>query len=357
MNKGPPSKPSRPTAVRLRCSGRPAPTPTMLKMLDVLQMGAWSTGRRRNPPQLRLPRPDPFVILMAQPNKPFAGPCSNGRSIPISVNTRRAARRPLRQRRLDPAAADGVACEETGQARWPSSKRSTGRRPRISSSPARRRPGWSSIAGRTLLRGRLRPAQGQGRSPPGPRARSSGPVSRAAPGSFIVKNTPAVQKAPPGAFGKAASLPSTAAEADALRSRSSRIRASASTSPWSSQDEGWTRYMFDDLGVPQAPPSTTLISRRRRRARRRSRPRSTLARPGSTSIVFAGEPYDLIKTGKVDPASPWARWSRCRPSTRAAGKEGIDNLKALSRRRILVTLERSCKLAPQGFRAACPRTS
>ncbi len=47
-------------------------------------------------------------------------------------------------------------------------------------------------------------------------------------------------------------------------------------------------------------------------------------------IVFAGEDYDLIKNGKVDPTSPWARWFTPLPTEYEGGldKDGVDNLKA-----------------------------
>jgi hypothetical protein len=179
----------------------------------------------------------------------------------------------------------------------------------------------------------------------------TGPGFEAAPGSFIVKNGPAVQKTLSAFLEKTpvAIFPlSDAAAVPKAALKNSRIGLYQSW--WANMDEGWTRYVFDDLGVPY----TTL---------RNTDFKAPKPEKGKTAvkidlkakydvIVFAGEDYDLIKNGKVDPASPWARWFSPLPTEYEGGldKEGVDNLKAFVQNGgILVTLNDACKLAIKEF--------
>ena len=180
----------------------------------------------------------------------------------------------------------------------------------------------------------------------------------AAPGSFLVKNSPAVQKALPAAAGKAAHVTvRPLADAAAVpKSALKNPRIGLYQSWWSSMDEGWTRYMFDDLGIPyttlhnadfKAPKS----DKSKPRTRTRNRPRST-SRPSTTSSSSPASTTICIKTGKIDPSSPWARWFTPLPPEYEGGleKEGVDNLKAfVENGGILVTLNDACKLAFKDF--------
>ena len=82
-------------------------------------------------------------------------------------------------------------------------------------------------------------------------------------------------------------------------------------------DEGWTRYVFDDLGIPY-----TTLHNDDFKAERKGQEGSTSG-PTTTSSSSPTRTADIIKTGKIDPASEWARISRrnFRPNTRAGSKK------------------------------------
>ncbi|MHB8054632.1 MAG: hypothetical protein ACYDH3_05240, partial [Candidatus Aminicenantales bacterium] len=177
----------------------------------------------------------------------------------------------------------------------------------------------------------------------------------AAPGSFIVKNSPAVQKALPALLEKLRTSVYPLADAAAVpKSALKNPRIGLYQSWWSSMDEGWTRYMLDDLGIPY----TTLhnadikVPKSDKTKAKDKEPAKINLNAKYDVIVFAGEYYDLIKTGKIDPSSPWARWFTPLPPEYEGGleKEGVDNLKAfIENGGILVTLNDACKLAIKDF--------
>jgi hypothetical protein len=169
----------------------------------------------------------------------------------------------------------------------------------------------------------------------------------AAAGSFIVKNSPAVQKALPALLEK---RHATAFELDDVAavplSPLKNPRVGLYQSWWSSMDEGWTRFVFDDLGVPY----TTLHNADFKAAKNAKIDLNAKY----DVIIFASENPDIIKTGKIDPASPYARWFTPLPAEYSGGieKEGIDALKAfVEQGGILVTLNEACKLALKEFEA------
>jgi hypothetical protein len=109
---------------------------------------------------------------------------------------------------------------------------------------------------------------------------------------------------------------------------------------WSNMDEGWTRYVFDDLGVP-------YITLRNADFKPTKKEKLNLKSKYDV-IVFPSENVDLIKTGKLDPSSPWARYFTPNPPEYAGGieKEGVEALKAfVEEGGILVTLNETCGLA------------
>jgi len=177
----------------------------------------------------------------------------------------------------------------------------------------------------------------------------------AAEGSFIVKNDPAVQKALPALLEKwhVAAFPLDDA-ASVPKSALKNPRIGLYQSWLSNMDEGWTRYVFDDLGIAyatlhnadfKAPKTDKDKDKAKESAKVDLKAKYDV-------IVFAGEDYDLIKNGKVDPASPWARWFTPLPPEYEGGldKEGVDSLKAfVEKGGILVTLNDSCKLAIKEF--------
>ena len=167
----------------------------------------------------------------------------------------------------------------------------------------------------------------------------------AAAGSFIVKNSPQVQETLPGLLEKwhlqgfaledAASVPK-------FTLKNPRIGLYQS---WrDNMDEGWTRYVFDDLGIP----FTTLHNSDFKAPKKEK----LNLKAKYDVIVFASENAEIIKTGKIDPNSPWARYFTSMPPEYEGGieKEGIEALKAfVEEGGILITLNEACELAFKEF--------
>jgi Zinc carboxypeptidase len=166
------------------------------------------------------------------------------------------------------------------------------------------------------------------------------------PGSFLVKNSPAVQK-------------SLAALSDKLGLKTYGLTdvASIPKAPiknpriglyqsWrSNQEEGWMRFVFDDLGIP----FTTLHND----AFKGTKDKKTDLRAGYDVIVIPDENPDIIKTGKIDPTSEFARYFMGNwPPEYEGGieKEGVEALKAfVETGGILVTMNNACGLAFKEF--------
>ncbi|MGB7293973.1 MAG: M14 metallopeptidase family protein [Candidatus Aminicenantales bacterium] len=167
-------------------------------------------------------------------------------------------------------------------------------------------------------------------------------------GSFLVKNGPGVRKVI-GFMARQGSLPihelTDIAAVSKAAVKNPRIGLYQS---WrSNMDEGWTRYVFDDLGVPY----TTLHND----AFKGAKGKKVDLRADYDVIVFADEDPDVIKTGKRDPSSEYARYfSDNWPPEYEGGieKEGVEALKAfVEGGGILVTLNNACGLAMKEFQA------
>jgi hypothetical protein len=107
-------------------------------------------------------------------------------------------------------------------------------------------------------------------------------------------------------------------------------------------DEGWTRYVFDDLGIP----FTTLHNQDFKGTKKNS------LRAKFDVIVFADENLDVIKTGKPGPSSRYARYIRDLPPEYEGGigKKGVEELKSfVEQGGTLVTLSSACRLAFNEF--------
>jgi hypothetical protein len=168
-----------------------------------------------------------------------------------------------------------------------------------------------------------------------------------AAGSFLIKNSPAVAKALPGLLGRwrldARGLEDVSAVAKSPV-RNPRIGLYQS---WrGSMDEGWTRYIFDDMGIPYAtlhnadfkPPKDAKL----------------ILKDKYDVLVFADESYDIIKTGKPNPNAEYARFmgSANWPPEYEGGidKEGVEALKSfVEQGGILVTLNTACELVFKEF--------
>lgn len=166
-------------------------------------------------------------------------------------------------------------------------------------------------------------------------------------GSFLVKNTPDIQKILPELLNK------WHVEAYGLQDISTipkdplkRHRVALYQSWRSNMDEGWTRYVFDDHGIP----FTTLHNAD---FKGKKKEKVDLISKFDV-IVFADENTDIILTGKPSPTSPYARYySGNTPPDYEGGieKEGVEALKTfVEKGGILVTLNNACGLIFKEFK-------
>jgi hypothetical protein len=168
----------------------------------------------------------------------------------------------------------------------------------------------------------------------------------AAAGSFIVKNTPQVRKALPALLDKwhvrAFGLGNIT---DIPKASLKRFRIGLYQSWRPNMDEGWTRYVFDDLSIP----FTTLHNKDFRGTKKKK----INLRAKFDVIVFADENANIIKTGRRSSSSRYARYySGSTPPEYEGGigKGGVDALKSfVEQGGILVTLNSACGLAFNEF--------
>jgi hypothetical protein len=110
-------------------------------------------------------------------------------------------------------------------------------------------------------------------------------------------------------------------------------------------DEGWTRYVLDDMGIPYATMHNDAF--------KGTKDKKVDLRAGYDVIIFPDEDAEIIKTGKIDPTSEYARYFLANwPPEYEGGieKEGVEALKAfVEAGGILVTLNNACGLAFKEF--------
>jgi hypothetical protein len=170
------------------------------------------------------------------------------------------------------------------------------------------------------------------------------PGLEAAAGSFIVKNSPEVRKALPGLLEKWTLKPAALADLSAVPSAAIRAPRIGLYQSWrGNMDEGWTRYVFDSLGVPYTTMHNDAF-----KPGRKSKSKTVDLRAAYDVIIFADESADIIKTGKPSPASERARFFTSNYPPEYEGgieKEGVDALKAfVEAGGIVVTLNGACEL-------------
>jgi len=156
-----------------------------------------------------------------------------------------------------------------------------------------------------------------------------------AAGSFLIKNTPRVQKILPGLLKKWHIKAYTLEDITEIpKAPLIKHRVGVYQSWRSNMDEGWTRYVLDDFGIPY----TTLHNKDFKGVNLKEK---------FDVLLFADESSDIIKLGKPSPTSRYARYYREIPPEYEGGigKEGIDALKAfVDQGGILVTLNNACGL-------------
>ncbi|MBN1224977.1 MAG: hypothetical protein JXB23_17135, partial [Candidatus Aminicenantes bacterium] len=162
-------------------------------------------------------------------------------------------------------------------------------------------------------------------------------------GSFLIKNTPHAHNILPDLLEKWHVNAYEIKNFEGIpKTRLKKHRVGLYKSWRSNMDEGWTRYVFDDLGIP----FNTLYNKdfkEKREVNLNSR---------FDVLVFADENSDIIKAGKPSRNSPYGRYDTDYPPEYQGGigKEGIEALKTfVEQGGIIVTLNRACGLIFREF--------
>lgn len=169
---------------------------------------------------------------------------------------------------------------------------------------------------------------------------------KAAPGSFLVKNSAKVQKILPSLLDKW-HVPAYGMEnIDKLEKSSLKKPRIGLYQSWrSNMDEGWTRYVLDDFDIPY----TTLHNK----DFKGNKKKQVNLKEKYDVIIFASESPEIIKKGKPSPTSRYARYFTEMPPEYKGGieKEGVEALKTfVEQGGILVTLNNACGLIFEEFK-------
>jgi len=167
----------------------------------------------------------------------------------------------------------------------------------------------------------------------------------AAPGSFIIKNIPDIQKSLPLLLDKWHVPAYTLDDISQIpKSPLKRFRVGLYQSWRANMDEGWTRYALDDLDIPY-----TTLHNKDFKGKKKSKAN---LRAKYDVIVFADENPDIIKEGKPSQDSPYRRYYEFPPEYEGGiGKEGVKALKVfVEQGGICVTLNNACGLIFKEFK-------
>jgi len=165
-------------------------------------------------------------------------------------------------------------------------------------------------------------------------------------GSFIIENTPQVQKEIPSLLEKWHLQAHSLNDISGIEKTPLKRHRVALFQSWrSNMDEGWTRYVLDDLEIP----FTTLHNKDFKGTKKQK----VDLRSKFDVIVFADESPEIIKTGKPSPTSRYGRNYTPGPAEYEGGieKEGVEAIKDfVSKGGILVTLNNACTLVINEFK-------
>jgi hypothetical protein len=169
-------------------------------------------------------------------------------------------------------------------------------------------------------------------------------------GSFLIRNNASVAKVLPGLLERWHLEAQTLDDVSAVAKAPLKNPRIAIYQSWrANQDEGWTRYMFDDMGI-----SYTLLHNADFKPAKGAKETKVNLNDKFDVLLFADEDYSLIKTGKPDPNSEYARYmgSLSWPAEYEGGieKEGVEAVKAfVEKGGLLVTLNGACDLVFKEF--------
>jgi len=167
----------------------------------------------------------------------------------------------------------------------------------------------------------------------------------AAAGSFIIKYDSGVKNALPKLMASLHIQPLEVKDFTTIpKARINKQKIGLYQSWRSNMDEGWTRYVLDDLGIPYV----TLHNKDFKAKKLNLKEKFGI-------IIFASENPDIIKLGKPSPTSPYARYysgNMPKEYEGGIGKEGVAALKSfVEQGGILVTLNDACGLIFKEFKS------
>lgn len=163
------------------------------------------------------------------------------------------------------------------------------------------------------------------------------------PGTFLVKNSPEARKALDGLLARWPIPIKGLADISGVDKAAVKFPRVAIYQSWrGNMDEGWTRYMLDDLGIEY-----TVLHNKDFKG---TKDRKVNLKAGFNVLIFASENVDLIKTGRPGQQSEFARFFRAgtTPPEYEGGieKEGIDAVRSfVEEGGVLITLNQAVELA------------
>jgi len=167
-------------------------------------------------------------------------------------------------------------------------------------------------------------------------------------GSFIIENSPQIQKDLPGLLEKWHLQAFHMDDISEIKKSALKRHRVALYQSWrSNMDEGWTRYVLDDMEIP----FTTLHNQDFKGKKKKP----VDLRAKFDVIVFADESPEIIKTGQRAAGGRYRRYSTPPPPEYAGGidKEGVEALKDfVAKGGILVTMNSASGLVFNEFKGA-----
>jgi len=169
---------------------------------------------------------------------------------------------------------------------------------------------------------------------------------RAAAGSFLVENSPQVQKALPSLLAKWHLRVSGLEDIARISKAAVKSRRVGLYQSWrGNMDEGWTRYVLDDFEIPYATLHNEDF-------------RAVAGKPVDLKakwdvLIFADESPDVIKTGRRSASGAYGPSAEAYPPEYEGGieEEGVAALRAfVGQGGILVTLNAASRVALREFR-------
>jgi hypothetical protein len=334
-------------------SARQNDYPTTLKMIEVLMLGGVQVHQARQEfvAAGKVYPAGSFVVLLGQPYRAYAWALLERQKYPdLRLYPGGPPIPPYDSAGWTLPLQMGVACDEIQSAfSVPMDRLERAPAPAVEPPPAT--AGWIALDSRanasfavviSLLKDKAEAYRSQAPFKAG--------EAELAAGSFLIKNSPAVTQALPALLDRWHLKAPGLEDVSGVAKSAVKFPRLALYQSWrGNMDEGWTRFLFDDMGIPY-----TTLHNADFKPPKGSKAAKVNLRDKFDVLIFADENYDIIKTGKPSPNSPYARYMGLStwPPEYEGGieKEGIEAVKAfVEQGGILVTLNNACNLVFKEF--------